>query len=102
MDKAHVIATKVVLEYIRELDCATNPIECWQSAYLAQRSYMRTAAYDILKLLQDDSEPPLVVIEEYKDKMDRYACLNAFGSSMFSAASLTAENIIDAIIGSCY
>lgn len=102
MDKAHVIASKVVLEYIRELERATNPIECWQSAYLAQRSYMRTAAYDILDLLRDDPEPPLVVIEEYKDKMNSYACLNTFGSSMFSAMANAAENIIDALMGSCY
>ena len=102
MSEAHVIATRVVLDYIRELECAPGVIDGWRTAYLSQRSYAKTAAQDILELLRDTDQPPLVVIEAYRDKMDEYACLNKFGSIMFSVAHDTAENIIDSLIGSYY
>ena len=102
MSKANTIAIRVVLDYINELESTTTTFDYWNSAYFAQRSYAKTAAYDILELLKNSTEPPLVVIEEYRDKMNDYACLNGFGSVIFSTAYDTAEGIIDALIGSCY
>ena len=102
MSEPHLIATRVVLEYIREIERPCSVINYWHSSYLAQRSYAKTAAYEILDLLRNSSEPPLVIIEEYRDKMNEFACLNAFTSFMFSVMADTAENIIDAIMGSCY
>lgn len=102
MTKAHVMARKVVVKYIIDLKRAPKPIEYWHSSYMTQRSYAKTAAYEIKDMLRNSSEPPLVIIEEYRDKMKEYASLNPFGSTMFSVAQETAENIIDAIVGSCY
>lgn len=102
MSEAQKLAYKVVSAYIDELENSPNPIEHWRSSYMAQRSYAKTAAYDILELLRDSTEPPLVVIEEYRDKMNEYACLNKHGSIIFSVAADTADNIVDALVGSCY
>lgn len=102
MSKAKDMAIRVVRDYINELECTSSIIDYWQSAHFAQRCYAKTAANDILELLKNSSEPPLVVIEEYRDKMDEFACLNNFGSIIFSVAYDTAESIIDALIGSCY
>jgi hypothetical protein len=102
MSEASITATRVTLEYIRELERETRVSDYWNSEYFAQRSYARTAAYEILDLLKSSNEPPLVVIEEYRDKMNDYACLSSFASLMFSVAYDTAEGIIDALIGSYY
>lgn len=102
MCEAKKIAIQVVQDYIRALERTPGVIEGWQTRYLSQRSYAKTAAYDILDLLRDTDEPPLVVIERYRDKMNDYACLNSFGSIMFSVAYDTAESIIDSLIGSYY
>jgi hypothetical protein len=102
MSEANKIAMRVVLDYINELESTPCFWDYWTSAYFAQRSYAKTAARDILELLENSSEPPLVVIETYRDKMDEYACLNEVNSFIFSVAYDTAENIIDAIISSCY
>lgn len=102
MNEASKMAYKVVSAYIDELEKPVSVKDYWHSSYFAQRSYAKTAAYEILGLLRNSSEPPLVVIEEYRDKMNEYACLNSFTSVMFSVASRTADNIVDALIGSCY
>lgn len=102
MSEPHLIATRVVLEHIRELERPSMAINYWHSSYLAQRSYAKTAAYEILELLRNSSEPPLVIIEEYRDKMNELACLKPFTSFMFAVMADTAEHIIDAIMGSCY
>lgn len=102
MSVAGVTATRVVMKYISELEREPRIVDYWNSEYFAQRSYARTAAYEILDLLRNSSEPPLVVIEDYKDKMNEYACTSTFASVMFSVAHDTAEGIIDALISSYY
>lgn len=103
MSKANEMAIQIVQEYVKELENHPCSIGYWRSSEFAQRSYAKTAAYDILERLKKQcSEPPLIVIEEYRDKMDEYACINPVASIMFSVAHDTAENIIDALVGSCY
>lgn len=101
MSEAHRLAYKAVSTYIDDLE-ERSIVDYWHSSSFAQRSYAKTAAYEILELLRNSSEPPLVIIEEYRDKMNEFACLNSFGSFIFSVASHTAENIIDMLVGSCY
>jgi hypothetical protein len=66
---------------------------------LKQESYSRWAAREILILLEKNcDEPPLTVVEQFRDRMDRYSCVNIETSYKFSVAKDTAEWIIDWLI----
>jgi glyoxylate utilization-related uncharacterized protein len=67
---------------------------------LKQESYSRWAAKEIMTLLlQNRDTPPLLVIEQFRDKMDRYSCINIETSYQFSVAKDMADWIIDLLIG---
>jgi hypothetical protein len=64
-----------------------------------QESYSRWATREILILLEKNRDkPPLTVVEEFRDKMDRYSCINLENSYKFSVAKDMAEWIIDWLI----
>lgn len=70
-----------------------------QERNLEQESYSRWAINEILTLLENsDNTPPLIVIEQFRDKMDRYSCINPRTSYVFSCAKDIAEWIIDLLI----
>ena len=101
MNKANIMAIQIVRNYISRLE--RQPMGYWRSSEFAQLSYSKSAARDLLNLLQDKTDtPPLVVIEEYRDKMNDYSCLNPMWSFMHSVAADTADSIIDELIGSYY
>lgn len=101
MSKANEMAIQVVQEYIERLE--RQHIHPWQSSEFAQQSYSISAANDILyELKKNTSLPPLTIIEEYRDKMDEYSCLNSFGSFIFSVSHDIAEDIIDELIKAYY
>lgn len=65
----------------------------------AQESYSRWAAKELIACLEKNpTTPPLLVIEEFRDKMDRYACQNKDSSYIFSVAYDMAEYIIDLLL----
>lgn len=67
--------------------------------YFRQQSYTRWALQEILRRLETDRvTPPLIVIEEFADEMDRYSCCNPYTSYIFSVAKDTAQWIIDKLI----
>lgn len=101
MNTANMIAIQIVRNYIQRLEC--EPKLYWRSSEFAQWSYAKTAAKEVLESLRKDTDtPPLVVIEEYRDKMNDYACLKPMWSIMYSVAADIAEDIIDELIGSYY
>ena len=64
-----------------------------------QASYSRSAAQEILRrLIVDDTTPPLIILEEFRDRMDLYSTVNLKTSEMFSVAKDTAEYFIDLLI----
>lgn len=88
---------KMVKGYLQELD--SYPIPHWNSSELEYYSYSKSTLNDILERLRmDRTSPPLQVVMEYRDMMDKYACKNPEGSFMFSLAYDVTENIIDEII----
>lgn len=71
----------------------------WRGYSLAQESYSRWAAREILvRLIKNNTTPPLIVIEQFRDQMDDYSCRNLHTSYMFSVAKDMAEWIIDLLI----
>lgn len=61
-------------------------------------SYSRWAATELLDRLYHSDQPPLVVIEEFRDLMDEYSCVNPSTSYIFSTAKGMTEWIIDLLI----
>lgn len=103
MHVANKTAILVVQDYIKRLE--EHPVEWtyWRSSEFARWSYAKTTARYVLELLEKNPDiPPLMIIEEYRDKMDDYACLNAARSVMFSTAHDIADDIIDELIKAYY
>lgn len=66
---------------------------------LQQESYSRWAARELLvRLEQNKTTPPLIVIEEFRDQLDNYSCVNIRTSYVFSCAKDMTEWIIDLLI----
>lgn len=66
---------------------------------LAQESYSKWAARELLiRLEKNKGRPPLMIIEEFRDQMDRYSTMNVRTSYPFSCAKDMAEWIIDLLI----
>lgn len=92
------MAINVVQDYIEELECAISQCDQRDSVYLTQLNYSEMAASDILELLKKNTTvPPIWIIEEYKNHMDKYMYMNSAGSYMFSVFHDAAEYIIDSL-----
>ena len=71
----------------------------WQTDEYKQEVYSLWAARELLnELRKNRSNPPLIVMENFRDKMDRYSCVNPSTSFIFSVAKDTTEIFIDMII----
>lgn len=71
----------------------------WRGYNLAQESYSRWAARELLiRLEKNHNIPPLIIIEEFRDQMDDYSCKNPHTSYIFSCAKDMADWIIDLLI----
>lgn len=64
-----------------------------------QKSCSKWALREILtRLERNRSTAPLILIEQFRDQMERYSCMNSHTSYYFSAAKDTAEWIIDLLL----
>lgn len=71
----------------------------WQTDEYKQETYSLWAARELLnELRKNKGKPPLIVMEDFRDKMDRYSCMNPATSFIFSVAKDTVEMFIDMII----
>ena len=81
-------------EYIYELQAKIIPH--WDKERFKQQAYSVFTADEILRLLHEDEDrSPLVIIEDYANKMDNYACRGGKMSFLFSVAYDVAINILD-------
>lgn len=97
MDDTRKAAIRIIRWYIRELQ---HQACCeWQARQLAQTYYSKIAAIKLLQLIKTNkSLSPMTITENFRDKMNRYACVNDFNSTMFSIQADTAEYILDEIV----
>ncbi len=58
------------------------------------QSYSRSAAKEILELISVTDIPPLVILENYRDTMFKFANLNSLTCEMFRVGGETAEYFI--------
>ena len=97
MDDTRKAAIRIIQWYIRELQrqaCCE-----WQERLLAQTYYSKIAAVKLLQSIKTNkSLSPLTIVENFGDKMNRYACMNDFNTTMFSIQADAAEFILDEIV----
>lgn len=71
----------------------------WRRYTFAQVSYSRWAASTLIKELESHpKDPPLLVVEKFRDKMNEYSLLNRNTSYIFSVAYDVAQDIVDRLI----
>ncbi len=93
-------ATKYVISVLqRYLDTSLNDISNARGYTFAQKSYSKWAATELISELEKQPDsPPLITIENFMEKMDRYSCLNSKTSYIFSVARDVSEYIVDMLI----
>lgn len=65
-----------------------------------QMSYSRFAAFEIVRLLsRPDAENPIMIIENFIEKMDRYSLIDSDYSWPYSCMYDSATNILDLVLG---
>lgn len=96
MESATDRAIAIVQYCLRKAFCS---VAGWDSYGFRQESYSRWAAREILYRLENDrNTPPLIIIENFRNQMDEYACMNSCTSYMFSVAKDMAQWIVDLLI----
>lgn len=96
MNKPYDSAVLVIQEYLQN---SLEHISLMRGYSFAQISYSRWAAMELLKYLKErEALPPLVVIEEFQDKMDKWSCMSRKSGYVFSVACDMAQNIIDQLL----
>lgn len=86
-------AISVLQEYIADMPEPRK--KCKRYVFL-QETYSRWAAEEILRCIQEnESRPPITVVEEFKDRMNRYSLMNPNSSYIFSVAYDIAMDILD-------
>lgn len=88
-------AISIVLRYLGKL----NSKKAWKSVSFEQVAYSRWACIEIIEYLKQNRDiSPLNAMEEFREKMDQYACMNPESSMIFSIAYDTCESIIDMLV----
>ena len=88
---------KLTTDYLEELSFM-HPFVT--SDKFIDNSYSKWACKEILKEIEFSKRlpfdlAPLQLLEQFSDKMKRYACMNVKNSLMFTIASETAEYLIE-------
>lgn len=94
-------AHKAVIETVRYCMKQENKwIKTWKYREFQQDVYTKWALREILNILiKRQDQPPLQVLEEFKEQMDEYACSgDSKYNYMFSVAYDTAQWVIDLLL----
>lgn len=88
-------AVEIIREYVRQLDNMGS----WQKRNFQQMSYSRFIANEILKkVLCTPSMTSIAILDVYIKKLDRWSCVSADSSWMFSTMRDTAMDIYDRLL----
>ena len=95
------IAKEIIKNYIREY--SGHVYTPWQKKEFQYESFSIWAAKELLvEISKKEDLPPLYVMENFREKMDDYACLNKTNSFIFSVAKDTVNYLIDQLISYKY
>lgn len=96
--------------YIKTTDTVVNIIEVYIKTFLdrtantydesfAYNSYSKFAARNMISILKNHQEvSPLILMEEYRDKLEDYSKLNPNSNYIFETEKRTIEDIIRYLI----
>lgn len=97
MNDESAIAVKIIRAYLRELKY--YELHSWIPSHTEQIIYQEIAATKLLNYIKDWKWlRPTTIIENFKAKMDQYACMNEHNSRHFSIQADAATYILDEII----
>lgn len=98
MNDERTMAVKIIRAYLRELE--RSYFSSFRTPFHEEQIiFQEIAATKLLSYLKDyKSLEVMTIIENFKAKMDQYACLNEFNSRQFSIQADTATYILDEII----
>jgi hypothetical protein len=97
MEENKRIAVLIIRKYLRDLE--RRNAYYWNSAEFTQVCYSKIAANDLIELIESDNNLSAeTIIENFRNKMDRYALMNGFSSLKFSIQHDTATYILDKLI----
>ena len=92
-------AKNVIRGYLADMQKIHAKNRKWQFQLFQQESYSIWAANELLnELRKNKKDPPLVIMEAFRDRMDAYSCKNKETSFIFSVAKDTAEVLIDILL----
>lgn len=95
------IAKEIIKNYIREY--SGHVYTPWQKKEFQYESFSIWAAKELLvEVSKKEDLPPLYVMENFREKMNDYACLNKANSFIFSVANDTVNYLIDQLISYKY
>ena len=96
-----VMTKNYILKRIRNIAYRSMTKPRWglSRGCFEQRSYAKAAVEELMREIKESDAPPHVVIENFMQKMDDYACLNSHTSYMFSIAYDMAKYILDSLVG---
>lgn len=96
-DENKRIAILIIRKYLFELERHNTCY--WNSAEFMQTCYSKIAANKLLELIESDNRlSPVTIIENFRDKMNRYSIANEFNSLMFSIQHDASTYILDELI----
>lgn len=99
MNSLYDYAVSTICKNIKDEQRVLRKTSYRKSVDFAFTSYSISAYKDILDHIeQRRNESPLTVVEEYRNRMDMYACSRSDGSYLFSVAYDVATGILDDLI----
>ena len=92
-------ALLTIRDYIEYLDCLNEDLSRMIQVRLERYSYSRWAAEELIKTIRnEETTPPIMVVEMFAKKMDQYSTMNQKNSFKFSVAYDAAMDILDAFL----
>ena len=92
---------KYILDKIREKRdrCYRAPKWGMPKRYFEQLSYHNWAVEELIKEIEEsETLPPMIVVEEFINRMEEYACKSEKNGRMFSIAKDAGEWVLDILI----
>lgn len=93
-----LMAISTIQDYMLDLK---EPKCNWKASRFSQLSYSRWAANEVLiYVTKRKNISPIIAVEEFIAKVDKYSCMNAKHSYPFSIAHDIATDILDIFLAS--
>lgn len=71
-----------------------NPFHFWIYLNFSGKSYCKSAIKEMIELIRNTDIPPLVILESYRDTMEKFKIIDPRTSGMFVTGEVTAEYFI--------